>query len=46
MYPSRILEREIREIGGEPLERSGFEAEDPATGFESYQPSAEEGFNQ
>ena len=46
MYPSRISEPAIREIGGEPLEGPGFEAEDPATGFGSYPPSAEEGVSQ
>jgi hypothetical protein len=46
MCPARTAEPEIREIGGEPLDGSGFETEDPATGFKSYQPSAEEGFNQ
>jgi hypothetical protein len=46
MYPATIFEPKIREIGGEPLEGSGFETEDPATGFESYERSAEEGFNQ
>ena len=46
MYPAKTAEPEIREIGGEPLEGSGFDGEDPATGFESFQPSAEEGVNQ
>ena len=46
MYPTRTAEPEIREIGGEPLEGSGFETEDTATGFESRERSAEEGINQ
>jgi hypothetical protein len=46
MYPEGTAESEIREIGGEPLEGSGFESEAPATGFESYQPSAKEGLGQ
>jgi hypothetical protein len=46
MYPARTAEPEIRKIGGEPLEGSGFETENPATGFESYEGSAEEGINQ
>ncbi len=46
MYPARTAEPEIQEIGGEPLEGSGFETEAPATGFDSYQPSAQEGHNQ
>jgi hypothetical protein len=46
MYPARTSESEIREIGGEPLEGSGFETENPATGFESQENSAEEGFDQ
>ena len=46
MYPARTAEPEIQEIGGEPLEGSGFETEDPATGFESRKRSAEEGINQ
>jgi hypothetical protein len=32
MYPTTTIEEEIREIGGEPLEGSGFETEDPVTG--------------
>ena len=46
MYPAKIFEPKIQEIGEEPLEGSGFETEEPATGFESYERSAEEGFNQ
>jgi hypothetical protein len=30
MYPERLAEPEIREIGGESLAGSGFEAESPA----------------
>ena len=45
MYSTRTSEPEIREIGGEPLEESGFETEDPASGFESSARSAEEGHN-
>ena len=46
MYPARTAEAEIREIGGEPLDGSGFESENPVTGFESLERSAEEGINQ
>jgi hypothetical protein len=46
MYPATIIEPKIREISGDPLEGSGFETEDPATGFESHERSAEEGINQ
>ena len=46
MYPERTSEPEIREIGGEPLEGSGFEAEGPARGFESDERFAEEGLGQ
>jgi hypothetical protein len=46
MYPERTPESEIREIGGEPLEGSGFEAEEPATGFKPRERSAEEGISQ
>jgi len=46
MYPAKTAEPEIQEIGGEPLEGSGFETEHPATGFESNERPAEEGFNQ
>jgi hypothetical protein len=45
MYPARTAVPEIREIGGEPLEESGFEAEEPATGFESREGFAEEATN-
>ena len=45
MSPARTAEPEIRELGGEPLDGSGFEAEEPATGFESRERSAEEGMN-
>ncbi len=46
MYPAIIVDPEIRAFGGEPLEGSGFETEDPATGLDSYQQFAEEGLNQ
>jgi hypothetical protein len=46
MRSSTAPRADIREIGGEPLEGSGFEAEEPATSFESRERSAEEGFNQ
>lgn len=46
MHPERTAKSEIREIGGEPLEESGFETENPAAGFESGERSAEEGINQ
>jgi hypothetical protein len=44
--PKRTPELEIRELGGEPLEGSGFEAEEPATGVESGEWSVAEGINQ
>jgi len=43
MDPERISEPEIREIGGEPLEGSGFEAESRAGRFVSNERYAEEG---
>ena len=46
MYPERTSEAEIREVGGEPLEGSGFETETPATGSELYELSAEGGHHQ
>ena len=46
MYPVTIFEPKIREIAGEPLEGSGFETEDPASGFDSPERSAEEDINQ
>ena len=46
MHPKKTAEPETQEMGGEPLEGSGFEAERPSTGFESRERSAEEGINQ
>jgi hypothetical protein len=46
MHPERISEPEIHEIGGEPLEGSGFETESPTTAFEIEERSAREGFSQ
>jgi hypothetical protein len=46
MYPARTSEPDMEELGGEPLEGSGFENENPATGFESQETFAEEGFDQ
>lgn len=43
MYPARRFEPEIQEIGGEPLEGSGFETENSVSEFG---PAAEEGINQ
>ena len=37
MNPSNTSEPEIQEIGGEPLEGSGFEAENPSTAFEPHE---------
>jgi hypothetical protein len=34
MSLSKTREPEFRDIGGEPLEGSGFETEDPVTDFE------------
>jgi hypothetical protein len=33
---------EIQELGGEPLDGSGFENENPSTAFEPYEQVAEE----
>jgi len=46
MFPTRIFEPEIHQIGGEPLAGSGFEADDLASGFESDNGLADEGFGQ
>lgn len=46
MNPSNISEPEIQEIGGEPLEGSGFETENHSTAFESHKRGAEEGIPQ
>jgi hypothetical protein len=46
MYLPKTSEPEIREIGGEPLEGSGLETEDPTTGFELHERSVEEDFVQ
>ena len=46
MNPARTAEPEIGELGGEPLEGSGFEAEEQATGFDSHERSAQENLNQ
>ncbi len=46
MHPKKTAEPETQEMGGEPLEGSGFETEDPATGFESRERPSEEGINQ
>ena len=43
---NNIFDPEIREIGGEPLDGSGFEAEQPERRFESDESSAQEGFLQ
>ena len=43
MSLSKTSEPEIRDLGGEPLEGSGFESEDPATDFEHDERSEEEG---
>jgi len=46
MYSPKISDLAVQELGGEPLEDSGFEAEDPVAEFESDDISAEEGFLQ
>jgi hypothetical protein len=46
MYIPTTLEPENQEIGGEPLNGSGFETENPATEFESDEQSAAEVFIQ
>ena len=42
MYSPKPSEFEIQDVGGEPLKGSGFEAEDPATGFQSDERFAQE----
>ena len=46
MNPQNTSEPEIQEIGGEPLEGSGFENENPSTAFEPHKRAAEEGVPQ
>lgn len=46
MSLSKTPEPEFRDIGGEPLEGSGFEFEDPAIDFERDERSEEEGLVQ
>lgn len=43
MYLPKTSEPEIRDLGGEPLEGSGFEFEDPAIDFEPDERPGEEG---
>ena len=43
MYLPKTPEPEIWDIGGEPLEESGFEIEEPETDFEFDQRSEEGG---
>jgi hypothetical protein len=43
MYHPTDSESEIQEIGGDPLEGSGFESETPDPEFETSAHSAEEG---
>jgi hypothetical protein len=43
MSLSKTPEPEIRDLGGEPLEGSGFEFEDPAIDFEHDERYEEEG---
>ena len=43
MSLSKIPEPEIRDLGGDPLEGSSFEFEDPAIDFERDERSEEEG---
>jgi len=43
MSLSNTPEPEILDLGGEPLEGSGFEFEDPAIDFELHEHSEEEG---
>lgn len=43
MYLPKTFEPEIGDLGGEPLEGSGFEFEDSATDFERNERSEEEG---
>ena len=46
MHSANRSDSDIQEIGGEPLEGSGFETENLATGFESYEKSAQGELNQ
>ncbi len=43
MYLPKASEPGIRDLGGEPLQESGFESEEPVTGFELDE-LVEEGF--
>ena len=42
MNIANTSEREIQELGGEPLEGSGFENERPSSAFEPFEPGIEE----
>jgi hypothetical protein len=44
--PSNISEPEIQEFGGEPLEGSGFENENPSAAFEPHKRTVEEAIPQ
>lgn len=46
MYSPKTSDPAVQELGGEPLEGSGFEAEDPLTEFDPDNRSIEEGFLQ
>jgi hypothetical protein len=46
MYSPKPSESAVQELDGELLEGSGFEAEVPASGFETDQRSTEEGSGQ
>ena len=46
MYSRKPSESAVQELDGELLEGSGFEAEVPASGFETDQRSTEEGSGQ
>ena len=46
MHLPNTLEPELHQLGGEPLEGSGFESERPSSAFEPLEQQAEEGSGQ
>ncbi len=43
MNPPKTPEPDIQELGGEPLEGSGFENQSPSSAFTPFEQTAEEG---
>ena len=46
MNPPNTSEPETQELGGEPLEGSGFENESPSSAFTPFEQTVEEGSGQ